>query len=68
MTRDSHPLAGEAEAVWEGVSAFNFYSYIEQFMILYNISVVGKICTNLSDNRFSCGLTQHCLGEHRLEI
>lgn len=37
-------------------------------MILYNISVVWKICTHLSDNRFSCGLTQHCLGEHRLEI
>lgn len=37
-------------------------------MILYNISVVWKICTNLSDNRFSCGLTWHCLGEHSLEL
>lgn len=37
-------------------------------MIWCNISVVWKICTNLSDNRFSCGLTQHCLGERRLEI
>lgn len=25
------------------------------------------MCTNLSDNRFSCGLTQYCLGEYRLE-
>lgn len=37
-------------------------------MILCNISVEWKICTNLSDNRFSCGLTRHCLGERRLEI
>ena len=36
--------------------------------ILCNISVVWKICTNLSGNRFSCGLTWPCLGECRQEM